>query len=243
MSTFESATTSKKLNEANKRLVVLYEKIPSTKGCLENIYAEKNPCKAWCCEQQNPQLLYVEFYNAWSHMLATWCNEDILQIIDASLKTYLSENAVKGCVFFDDNRRLCRIHERRPYNCRIYGITPDDEFKPRYEKLKVIYPHIRYQCNLVSTQNNNPVTKNNIENWWLELKSIEMGAGIKIADIHDDVGGSYRTFYDHILLHLLGEAGMEYLTYARLNFSATQKTEVVKKSLEQIKKFLLSIQK
>lgn len=238
-----SSITNKKLNEANKRLSVLYSKIPETKGCLENIYAEHNPCKAWCCELQNPQVLYVEFLNAWNYILQNYANDDILNIIKLCLEKYLSESNIKGCIFFNTDRRLCTIHDQRPYNCRIYGITPDEEFKPRYEKLKVIYPHIKYQCSLVKTKDESTVTKKNIDNWWLELKSIEMSAGIKHDDIHDDIGGSYRTFYDHILLHLLGEEGMEYLTHVRLNFTADEKLKAIDNSLIHIRKFLTNIKK
>jgi len=230
----------KKLEEAKKKLVILYDKIPATKGCMENINkdASQGGCAAWCCNYQTPQVLYSEFLNTWDHIRRNFSNAQFMSLIEKCLRKYLFENTEKSCIFFDKSNRICTQHESRPYNCRIYGITPDEEFQPRFERLKVLYPDIRQQCNLVSTVNGEAVTKKDIDNWWLELKSIEMSIGIKQEFITDDSFGSYRTYHDHILLHILGETGLEYLTYMRVSSTPTEKEQAIKNTLKSLKNFL-----
>lgn len=237
MSLYNATKDKKKLKEAQKRLHILYAKIPETRGCLENINKE-NGCKAWCCEEQTPQVLYVEFLNSWTYILKNFTTHQISALIESCLKKYLFAQENSACVFFDKNSRICAQHDSRPYNCRIYGITPDEEFKPRFERLRVIYPHIKNQCNLVETKSGEVVTKKDIDNWWAENKSIEMSIGIKNDTVHDSVGGSYRTYHDHILLHILGEEGLEYLTYYRLNGTNDEKDIVIAKTVENFIKYM-----
>ncbi len=63
----------------------------------------------------------------------------------------------KDVFFFDEEKCQCRLHTVRPYNCRIYGITPSEEFEPRYNRLKELYKDdinaiAMSQCDLVSTK-------------------------------------------------------------------------------------------
>jgi Fe-S-cluster containining protein len=237
MALFNITVERKKLKQTHVRLNALYQKIPSTVGCLENIKLE-NGCKGWCCEEQTPQVLYVEFLNSWEYVVSNFSQQQLRELFESCLSKYLYPQRYKGCVFYDKVNRICKQHNTRPYNCRIYGITPDDEFKPRFEKLKVLYPDLKYQCNLIKTENGEEVTKKNIDNWWLELKSIEMAIGVQAKNIHDNVGGTYRTYHDYMLLYILGEEGLEYLTYYRMNGSGEEKDKIIKQTSDNFIKFL-----
>ena len=228
---------SKKVKEANHRLEVLYAKIPATQGCLDNINKPQNQggCNAWCCREQSPQVLYAEFLHSWTHVLDSFEYSKFELLVERCLRRFLF--AEKGCVYFDAEKNICQQHQTRPYNCRIYGITPDDEFKPRFERLKVLYPDIKYQCNLIKTENDIEVTKKNIDNWWLELKSIEMSIGVKNNLITDEYYGSYRTYHDHILLELLGEEGVEYLSYVKMSANQEEKERVLSTTLKGLSIF------
>lgn len=217
------------------KLEKLYNKIPGTKGCLESISKPKKDggCGGWCCEFQNPQVLYVEFLYAWKHILNEWNVDNIIELIERSIRSYLSEMPTKGCVFFNKENKTCTVHSKRPYNCRIYGITPEEEFKPRYERLKVLYQDhpfavIRDQCDLVKTENGEKVTIEDTTNWWEEIVEIEKNMGIKEEEINDDDGGSYRTFHDHILLQICGDDIMEKLQNLRINGKFHEKEIAVK---------------
>lgn len=231
---------AKKIKESIVSLNVLYNKIPKTKGCLENITKE-NGCKAWCCHSQNPQVLYVEFLNTWNTVIKTWHDERFESLIEKCLRKYLFPEDDKGCIFIDSDTHKCLQHESRPFNCRIYGIIPDEEFKPRYERLKVIYPDTREQCNLVSTIDGEKITVKHTENWWLEANAIEMSIGVSKELINDSSQGSYRTYHDHFLIQMLGEQGMEQISNLRVNGTKENKEITISNIMSAIKKYKESV--
>lgn len=201
------------LKKATSSLQSLYAKIPETKGCMENI----ETCRAWCCKVQNPQVLYVEFLNTWETMMRTWELDDILTVVEDSVMCYISRETTKGCVFFDKEKYLCKQHKTRCFNCRIYGITPKEEFEPRYLAMKELlkkYPNAIFhnQCNLVSTKDGSPIEVGQTDIWWKKLTGIENFIGIERNRINDGKTGTYRTYHDHILLNLLPDDILSMLT-------------------------------
>ena len=193
------------LKKSRKDLKNLYSSIPETSGCMENI-AKENGCGAKCCEYQNPQVMYVEFLNTWNYVIHNWKKDQVVDIVIKSMRMYLENKPTKGCVFWDSKTKLCTQHQSRPYNCRVYSQTPEEEFKPRYERLKVLYEKnpdaiIMDQCKLTSTIGNKP-TVDGLNDIFRELNSIEQDIGIPVSLIHDGDGGSYRTYHDHILLEM-----------------------------------------
>ena len=189
-------------------------------------------CGAWCCQTQNPQVLYVEFRNAWNNVQENWSDQDIIELVRRSLRAYLFASERDGCVFWDRETKMCSHHETRPFNCRVYGITPEEEWRPRYERLKVIYPDTREQCNLVSTADGSEFTKKKSDSLWNMLKNAEKTIGVRPSDIHDDFGGSYRRYYEHVILHLMGDEGMEMLSQVREHGSNDEKEGVIKAALD-----------
>ena len=127
------------------------------------------------------------------------------------------------------------------HNCRIYGIIPDEEFKPRYERLKVIYPETKDQCNLVSTVDGEKVTVKHTENWWLEANAIEMSIGVSKELINDSSQGSYRTYHDHFLIQMLGEQGMEQISNLRVNGTKENKETTISNIMSAIRKYKESV--
>jgi hypothetical protein len=81
----------------------------------------------------------------------------IIKLIENALRNYMSNNLANGCIFFDKGKYTCEIHEVRGYNCHLYAQIPDEEFKPRYEELKVLYRKqfqpIMDQCKVPTTCN------------------------------------------------------------------------------------------
>ena len=158
---------NEKTQRAFLKLRSIYGSIPGTKGCLENINCGGG-CNGWCCKIQTPQLLYSEFLFIWNFVSKNWDDEVLCDLFEKCMRNAINDIPSKGCVFFDDKENLCRIHKVRPYNCRIYGITPDEEFNPRYEKLKeeyktIIGALIKPQCKLVSTEDGSEITTKNTD--------------------------------------------------------------------------------
>lgn len=208
--------------------------MPETKGCMEHntLPKEEGGCASWCCQRQSPSALYSEFLYSWNYVVNNWEADDIVELVKRSLKNYFSNLPSKGCVFFNKEDKLCMQHEQRCYNCRIYGITPEEEFKPRYERLKVLYQNIpgafiRDQCGLVETVDGKNVTTQDTNRWWNELKEIEISIGVKENEINDNMGGTYRTYHDHILLEICDDKTMEHLQTARQHATLQEKNEIV----------------
>ena len=235
------ATTSKtRLADSRKLLEWIYAKIPATKGCMENIAkpASEGGCGAWCCQTQQPQVLYAEFMNTLHHVKTNWSYDKFVGLVELAMRAYLFEEHRKGCIFWDKESLMCSQHNTRPYNCRIYGIVPEEEFTPRYERLKVLYPDTRNQCNLVSTVNGKTVTKTDTDAWWKMMENAEKGLGIKPQDISDNFGGSYRTYYEHLLLETMGEDGMVMLSHMRVHGSNEEKEAIIQQAVAGLRSFV-----
>ena len=226
--------------EALENLKKFYEQIPETEGCLENICKEDG-CKSWCCSKQNAQVLQVEFLYAWSYVLKHFSNEEIIILIERAFRNYLNDDFSKGCVFHDEETKLCKIHKVRGFNCFLYGITPENEFNERYERLKEEHKNeigadIRPQCKLVRTIDRGIPTKEETDQWWQELKEIEKSIGIKESDIHDGSGGSYRTYHDYILMRFLPDEILQQMTVLRLYGGIEEKEQFVCNAMEYLRK-------
>jgi len=203
--TIKIAKDKEKLSKTFSKLNNLYHKIPKTKGCMENIEKEDG-CNAWCCVLQSPQMLYSEFLMAWDYISKNWTDEEICDLFERCMLNAVNPLPSKGCVFFDGENNLCKIHKRRPLNCRIYGITPKEEFEPRYLRLEEEYKSIlgavcKPQCGLVSTVDGEEVTKDDTDSWWEGLVDIEEDMGVPKKLANDGNGGSYRSPHDHVLVY------------------------------------------
>lgn len=232
-----NATTDKNILEKSiSKLNEIYDSIPSTKGCIEWINKDEKDggCGAWCCSKQYPQVLYVEFKNIWNFVINNWGKERFVALVESSLMAYLLDEHRMTCVFWNKNDKTCQCHQHRPFNCRVYGILPEEEFKPRYEKLKILYPNSRDQCNLISTVNGEKITKDQVDLWWKQIHEVESSIGIHPGFIHDEFGGSYRTFYEHVLLETMGEQGMEMLSKMRIEYSDEGKLESIKMCIKSL---------
>lgn len=236
-------TDSDKPKNACSKLHNLYNKIPATVGCMVNIEKEDG-CKGWCCKHQSPQLLYSEFLNLWYRVMKDWDVEDICDVIEKSLNNYVMGSTTKGCVFFDADTKMCKVHTKRPYNCRIYGITPDEEFRPRLERMKETYKDvldaiIKDQCHLIKTVDGKEVTTDDTNIWWETLVEIEKGIGIPAENVNDDMGGSYRAPHDHVLLYMLPDSIMQKLQEIRFIDNYDEKVAIVRKYMDAVRRSMV----
>jgi len=235
--------TDDRVGNLISKIVSVYSKIPKTRGCLESINEEKG-CAAWCCRFQSPQVLYCEFLNTWRYVLRFWKTNDVLSIVEKSLQNYLTSNITKGCVFFDREKRMCKQHLTRPYNCRTYGITPPEEFNPKMQKLRHAYRDdplvvLKDQCPLVKTEDGSAITTKDTDLWWRRLRSIERKI-VPDDSINDGPDGSYRAYHDHILLHIFHPQTLMDLTEVRLHGDDKDKEEAIEFLMKELKQHIVS---
>ena len=137
---------------------------------------------------------------------------------------------------------------RLPYNCRIYGITPAEEFNPRYERLKeeyktIIGAAIKPQCELVSTVDGVDVSVKNTDDWWNELAGVERMIGIPMKMVTDEFGGTYRTPHDHVLLYNMPENVLNALAGIKLYTDEPDKVKGVSEIMSNIRNYFRGISK
>ena len=236
---YKKETDSELLSESRKKLRSLYKQVPDTKGCMENI-AKEDGCGAWCCVKQNPQLMYVEFLNTWHNILKNEAPDKIASLVIKAVRKYLDNAPTKGCMMHDKDTKQCTIHFTRPLNCRMYSQIPEEEFKPRYERLKVLYQNIpdaiiMPQCDLTETIGDKPTIEQS-DRWQKELEKIEQSVGIPKNQITDEENGSYRTFQDHILLRMCGASFLARLTVVKLTGTKEAQEQFVKELVQNMRK-------
>jgi hypothetical protein len=112
------------------------------------------------------------------------------------------------------------------------------EFKPRYERLKILYPNenTRYQCDLTRVIGE-ALSKKDIDDYFESIKLIEKEVGVKSSLFHDGDGGSYRTYHDHLLLYLSTDSFLSLLTKIKTKGTDQDKERIIKDLPEKIKEF------
>lgn len=232
----------KKMTAAIEEVERVYAQIPETEGCMKNIELpeDEGGCGGWCCQYQNPHVLAVEFENTYRHIMNEWDVEELIELVEKALRNYLSERVTKGCIFFDNDKKICRQHKSRPYNCRIYGITPDEEIKPRIESLRVMTKGkpgeiVRDQCGLVNTVDGSRLTTKDTDRWWKRLHRSEEKTGVAAKDIADKAGGSYLTYHDHLLIRVMSSVKMRNLQIMRMHGTPIEKERAIKDFMSAVR--------
>lgn len=201
-----------------KRLNVIYNSFPETTGC-EKCKEVNGDNSEWCCKFQSPSMYYSEFFYIWNDVRSTWTKEKKIALIIRAIKNYLSNKISKGCIFFDSG---CQIYDRRPFECRFYGVIPQESWDKRWNSLKERLGDnfsFKPQCNLVSFVKDTKITPEEENQYYERIKTIEKDIGVPedIINDHDGPKGSYRTFHDHLLITLFEEEDLYRLTKYRLS--------------------------
>lgn len=212
------------------RLKIIYNELPATTGCEK--CAEINGENAqWCCKSANPSMYYVEFLYIWREV-QKWSKSRRAQLVLRAIRNYLSNSLSKPCIFFDNG---CTCYKERPLACYFYGVWHKTSWDKRWKALKTRQKdkfEAKPQCNLVKisqegydgTDGINPEDE---KKWFHQVFQCEARIGVKVQELalHDEPGGSYRTFHDHLLIELFQPSFLEMLTKARLSNPSTEDIE------------------
>jgi hypothetical protein len=208
-------TTSPESQRALVSLNVLFSGMPTTSGCEKCVEANGENA-FWCCKTQSPSMYYVEFLNVYNEV-KKWPVAKQQALISRSIRNYLDDSVSKGCVFYVDG---CLCYSQRPFICRSYGVIPQENWDKRWESLKDNMGdqfNALPQCNLVASST--PISAVMENRWFEHTKKCEGRLGVSSDSIrkHDEDGGSYRTFHDHLLLEMFGEELLVRLTKIKLS--------------------------
>ena len=214
------------------QLAKIYSRIPETTCCGSGI----------CCKTGCPHMYYSEFLNLWLAVEEMGGNYRA-EIIFRALKNYMDESVVKPCPVYsegNDNRlRGCLCYEKRPYNCRFYGIIPSSEYEKRVNGFEKTFGRkamkknpLRTQCSDVEIKDGILVSEGYIDDIADDIEAIDVELGIRQMLVKSKQ--TSRTLHDFIMLTYFGESKMVDLTEIRVNSSDNAKKDF----LEEMKKQL-----
>jgi len=232
ISEFRREDIQNKFHSLSEDLNSIYNSLPETVGCMDNI-AKEDSCGAWCCREQNPSVWFVEFVNSLTNHMLKMSVDDFIELIQMCLRKYLLIDKGNGCVMWDSDTKKCTHHNTRPVNCYFYGVTPEEEFKPRYDRLKVLNNDIKPQCDLIKLKSGDKfMSKECIDSSFDSIKDLEQKIGVPVGNLTDDLGGSYRSYPEHLLIWILGEDKMCDLSVVRSSHSIMDKKKLINEICE-----------
>ena len=100
----------------------IYEKEDLSTVCLR---------QCTCCRVACPQMKYCEASDIIDNMWATWSKDDKKKLLITAVGYFFSDSLIKPCPMIDG--KSCKIYDKRPLNCRLYGLWPDDSWNDRVE--------------------------------------------------------------------------------------------------------------
>lgn len=197
-------------------LHILYEGMPETTGC-EKCHEINGDDAIWCCRTQSPSMFYAEFLFIWREV-QQWDKDKRFELVLRAIRNYLSNRHDKGCMFYDNE---CLVYSCRPFVCRMYGVIPTDNWNKRWESLKVRQGpsfEAKPQCDLVDVKDGQTISCEQEDKWFNHTKEVESRIGVpnKAIQMHDEPGGSYRTFHDHLLVEIFPVDFLHMLTQVRM---------------------------
>jgi Fe-S-cluster containining protein len=196
-----------------------YAKIPQT-TCAHNQV---------CCKAGNPHLTYVEYLNVIHMIERDYSAEQKTDIALECIKRYISRDLSKPCLFLGS--KGCTIYNHRQFNCRMYGMVPQEEYEERAKNVMEQFKArgqdfpLAKQCSFVEIADGSVMTLARYNKIVDDIVDLDKKAGISRKAINE--GKSYFTFHDWWMMSHYGEDGMVHFTEIRLNWNDEQKAQLL----------------
>jgi Fe-S-cluster containining protein len=200
-----------------------------------------------CCKVAMPQIYYSEFLNIVTHVWNNSEKEEKLNIICTSIEYFFRyeyekwgmEKLIKPCVFLD-TKGMCSIYEKRPLNCKMYGLWPEEDYNKRVDNFAKRYAKyglsreelpLHKQCPFVKRVDDSvELTSEIIDSLYKKIDNLDKEIG-DFTDLQIENKENYRTFHDWLLLRIFGETWLTQLTA----FILAADKETLKDQITQIK--------
>lgn len=109
-------------------------KVVSLDTILERIYSKEDlstTClrQCTCCRVACPQMKFSEATSIIDHIWSTWSDADKRALLATCMEYFFSDSLIKPCPILDG--KTCREYQRRPLNCRLYGLWPEKSWEDR----------------------------------------------------------------------------------------------------------------
>lgn len=210
----------------------LFARLPETTGC-ERCREVNGDNEQWCCRNNSPSMYRIEFLNVWAET-EPWDKEKRKRLLFRAIRNFLSSEFNKPCVFWEDG---CTVYGSRPLACRNYGIIPKKSWHEHNESLKKKLGNdfpLQKQCDMVSVLDGELITDQKMNNWFDTTRFAERILGIadRFINLHDEEGGTYRTFHDHIMMSEENKDFAEVLVQLKLKQPTSEQIDAFLKTLD-----------
>jgi len=212
-----------------KYLENAYSELPQTLGCTS---------QGTCCKVQHPHCYYIEFVYMMKHIMDEWTQEQRYKLHVKCVDNYLSNDINKQCIFLTDDM-MCGIHKVRDYNCRSFGIIPEDAYRERYKNKKKEFHGKcmslkRQQDCCMNVRAETFISQESLNEIFEKIYDMDIQIGVDKDSVKDT--SNYMTFHDHYMLHTYWNANsiLESLTFLKENGSDSEKTDVLKGMSESL---------
>jgi Fe-S-cluster containining protein len=226
--------TNKKNKKTNKRKnlspeeLVLKNQRRTLGDKLNGIYTEDvnlettMTCVCTCCKVAMPQIHYSEFLNIVDTIWNAYKKEELMDLIGTSIEYYFyhdyakfgMKHLIKPCMFLNKETNLCKIYEKRPLSCRIYGLWPKEEYEKRVDSFVSYYSQygltrddipLAKQCDKVKrVDESKELSMDVINSLYAKLDSVDVSVG-KFSKVDIEAKVNVRTFHDWLMWHIYGE--------------------------------------
>jgi Fe-S-cluster containining protein len=182
------------IDEQIKYLENAYSELPKTVGCTS---------EGTCCKVQHPHCYYIEFVYMMKHIVDNWPQEKRYELHIKCTENYLNNDINKQCIFLTDDMR-CDIHKVRDFNCRSFGIIPEDAYRERYKKKK---KEFNGKCLSLKRQKDcclnvapeSFISQEKLDDIFNKIYEMDKSIGVDKQSIENT--DNYMTFHDHYMLH------------------------------------------
>jgi Fe-S-cluster containining protein len=174
-----------------------------------------------CCKISMPSINYSEFVNIVTAIWDSSSDIEKLELIFTSIEYFFRydynkwgmDALIKPCMLLNSDG-FCRYYEKRPLNCRLYGLWPKEDYESRVDKFAKAYEPLglkredlplNTQCpNVKRIDSSVPITTELIKELFSKLDEIDKKIG-NYSELQISQKENYRTFADWLLLKVLGE--------------------------------------
>lgn len=230
----------------NKSTTLLKEigEIYNTKGDLSTTCLRQ--CD--CCRVACPQMNYSEAINIIEGIWSNCSFEKKRDVLLTCVKHFFSKSLIKPCPLL--NEQTCLAYDRRPLNCRLYGLWPEDSYEKRVERLSNILKidrskiPLNVQCQYVKRKNGEKLTVTDIEDMFALLDRVDLqilcnNDASKREEWVNKISKkwNYRTIQDWVLFMFFGEDWLVNLT----NFALSANQEAIDDFIEVLNEKVIDV--
>ena len=229
------------INSMKKKTITLDTKLSQI---YNQVNLETSCCRqCTCCLVACPQMNYSEAVNILDYIWQNWSKDKKKTLIIKSIKYFFSNSVIKACPMLgknEDGSYGCQVYEKRPLNCRMYGLWPQDSYEERVKgfmmatKLGREEIPLNKQCGQVKrTDDSEKLTNEVIDSLYDRLDALDK----KLGDFSEDdfsYQANKRTIHDWVLAKFYGEGKLELMSQFLLAAEKDEIDDFIKILSEQV---------